>query len=166
MIISKILNEDPQNYLPIKDLDYKILINLYGYNLAYEQKTNEFIPHGLSRIQFEILAVINGFGPQTASQLAVHYKVTKANITGLISRLEGKGLVKRYDHEEDARSKIIKLTEKGHQLLDSVLPSVLKEMTKHFSVLSDDEKRSLITITRKVLKSYEDSKQESKNSPT
>lgn len=157
MIISKILNEDAKNPLPVSDLDYQIIANLYGYNLAYVQKTNRFTPQGFSRVQFEILAILNIAGPQTASQLATHYKVTKANITGLISRLEDKGLIERYDHEEDARSKIIKLSEQGVTLVNSVMPPALEEISKHFSVLNNNEKRSLITILRKVLNSFEES---------
>lgn len=54
------------------------------------------------------------------SDLREYVGISPAGITGLVDALEAEDLVERTDHPEDRRVQLIRLTEKGHCLANSI----------------------------------------------
>ena len=46
----------------------------------------------------------------------------RSNVTGLVDRLEARGLVKRGEHATDRRAHLVRLTPAGRKLIESILP--------------------------------------------
>jgi len=59
--------------------------------------------------------------------------ITKGTLTGVISRLEDKGLVQRLASETDGRSQIIRLTEAGNDLFERTFPEHLHFINQLFN---------------------------------
>ncbi|HIJ63207.1 MAG TPA: MarR family transcriptional regulator [Rhodospirillaceae bacterium] len=59
----------------------------------------------------------------TMGELSNRLMVTNGNVTGLIGRLVGEGLVDRTVDSEDRRIQRVKLSDKGRQLFDSMAPA-------------------------------------------
>lgn len=76
---------------------------------------------GLTGPQASILHAINQLGSMSSAKLSRKLHVTPGNITGIVDRLEKKGLVVRERKIEDRRVVLINLTAEGKQLAD-VLP--------------------------------------------
>lgn len=55
-------------------------------------------------------------GPSTHSQLAEAASLSKPTITGIVDRLEARGVVTRDRHAEDRRHVLVRLTEAGREL--------------------------------------------------
>ena len=83
-----------------------------------------FGPHGLTSPQYGLLFVLKNH-PQGISfrEIGDHLMVSKANISGLMERLEKKGLVTRKASRDDRRIWLAKITPKGEKLLKEVEPS-------------------------------------------
>jgi DNA-binding MarR family transcriptional regulator len=81
---------------------------------------------GLSNPQCLVLKTIDTNGPSSLAELSRHLKVSSANMTGLVDRLEKKGLVKRCRKEGDRRITIVELTNTGKPLSRSV-PDPIEE---------------------------------------
>ena len=64
--------------------------------------------------------------PLSSADLSRSLNVTPANITGIIDRLEERGLVKRTKNLGDRRITLIELTEKGREYAES-LPDLIEE---------------------------------------
>lgn len=79
------------------------------------------------------------------SEIGRRLVVSKANITGLIDRLETKRFVERAD-TSDRRVTLARLTPSGTQLIDSVLPHHNQSVQTMTSILSDTEKRTVIEL--------------------
>ena len=73
--------------------------------------------------------------------------ITKGTLTGVISRLEDKGLVQRLASETDGRSQIIRLTEAGNDLFERTFPEHLHFINQLFNNYSPED----ITILEAVL---------------
>ena len=73
--------------------------------------------------QFNVLNLL-GDQPDGLSQVELgHWLIThRSNVTGLVDRLEKRGLVKRTDAATDRRAYRVVLTETGRGLLDEILP--------------------------------------------
>jgi DNA-binding MarR family transcriptional regulator len=87
---------------------------------------------GLSMAQLNILYTLKRCGEMPMSRLAEMLNVSVSNATGLIDRIEERGLVERTRVPEDRRIVLIRVTAAGEQML------------RDLDVLSDDLVRSVL----------------------
>src|SRR5512142_2741615 len=74
---------------------------------------------GLSYPKYEVLRYLrNSRDPLSLSKLAECQQCARSNITQLVDRLEGEGLVRRVDDPSDRRSVLAELTPAGGSLAD------------------------------------------------
>jgi len=92
---------------------------------------------GLSMAQLNILYTLKRCGEMPMSRLAEMLNVSLSNATGLIDRIEERGLVERTRVPEDRRIVLIRVTAAGEQMLrdldilsDDLLRSVLGRLTR------------------------------------
>ena len=79
------------------------------------------------------------------SRLAETLSCDASNVTGLVDRLESRGLVRREPSSQDRRVKVLQLTPTGARLR----AQLLRQMTRRslpLSRLSLDQQRTLVTI--------------------
>lgn len=77
----------------------------------------------LSPSQFNVLNLLGGH-PDGLSQTALGRALImhRSNLTGLVDRLEHRGLVARHDTADDRRAWRVRLTPDGRRLLAEILP--------------------------------------------
>src|SRR4029079_1772924 len=104
----------------------------------------------LSPAQCHVLHLIEPGRPIPMGQLAGTLACDASNVTGLVARLESRGLVRRRPSAEDRRVKVLDLTPTGSQLRAQLLekmttpPATLRR-------LSDSEQRTLVRILTRLL---------------
>ena len=91
---------------------------------------------GLTVTQFDILATLGNQPPMTYKELGEKTLVLKGTMTGVIERLEAKGLVKKIPNPEDGRSTKIGLTKAGEKMFKKVFPAHLKHLEAAFGKLN------------------------------
>lgn len=89
-------------------------------------------------------------GPRPMGQLANEVFLSKATLTGIIDRLEKKGLVKRERSTEDRRKILIALTQQGKEMSESMPWPLQERFAASLSSLNDDD-IDLIDVTLKKL---------------
>jgi MarR family transcriptional regulator, 2-MHQ and catechol-resistance regulon repressor len=84
--------------------------------------------YGLSLAQMDVLAVLaDGVESSiTCSEIAEKTLITKGGITGILDRLEARGLVKRMPSRDDRRSIQVRLSAKGTELLRKLYPELAR----------------------------------------
>lgn len=102
---------------------------------------------GLNMGQFDVLAHIGASEGISQGELARSLLVTKGNVTQLISKLEGRGLVSR---RSEGRAKRLYLTESGRELYEEVVPSHEDFIDTRFGALSEEERVTLHELLRKL----------------
>jgi DNA-binding MarR family transcriptional regulator len=106
---------------------------------------------GLSGSGFSVLVVLSSTGGQLELRdLRERLRTSKANATEIVTTLAGRGLVVRTRLPHDRRAARVALTERGRELVDRLFPEHTERVARAFSVLDEDEKRSLETICRKL----------------
>jgi DNA-binding MarR family transcriptional regulator len=104
----------------------------------------------LSPAQCHVLHLIEPDRPIPMGQLAESLACDASNVTGLVHRLELRGLIRRHASTQDRRVKVLELTPEGVRLRSTVL----EKMTKPpdiLSRLSEDEQRALVRILKHLL---------------
>jgi DNA-binding MarR family transcriptional regulator len=99
---------------------------------------------GLTTTQFDVIATLGNQPPMTCKELGEKTLVTKGTLTGVLERLEAKGILERKLNPEDARSQMVGLTQAGQTLFEKVFPAHLNHLDKAFQKLSAKE---LVEIT-------------------
>lgn len=105
---------------------------------------------GLTHTQFDIIATLGNQPPITCKQLGEKTLVTKGTLTGVLERLEMKGILERKLNPEDARSQMIGLTQAGQELFEKVFPHHLAHLEKAFGILSADEMTEIQVSLKKL----------------
>ena len=99
----------------------------------------------LSPVQCHVLQLIEPGRPLPMGRLAETLSCDASNVTGLVDRLESRGLIQRRTSASDRRVKVLQLTREGSRLR----AHLLKRMTGRslpLSRLSVDQQRTLVTI--------------------
>jgi len=90
-------------------------------NLMLSTKAHE--PHPwlhleLTREQLRIMFLLSFKGRSSPGEVAASFGVPRANVTSIIDRLVGKGLISRQENPDDRRSCILSLTEAGKSQME------------------------------------------------
>lgn len=106
---------------------------------------------GLSNPQCLVLKAIDTNGPSSLAELSRYLNVSSANMTGLVDRLEKKGLVKRGSKEGDRRITIVVLTETGKPLSRSVPDPIEEKLIHGLDHVSTDELKKITDAIHEVV---------------
>lgn len=108
--------------------------------------------HGLQIADGDILFTLRRApGPHTPGTLAAALLVSTGTMTGRLDRLEQRTLIRRVPHPTDRRALEIELTPAGRRLVDQVIGEHLAREHEWLSAITDEERKQLARITRKLL---------------
>ncbi len=105
---------------------------------------------GLTAIQARAMLCIDQEAPCTMSEVAQELGCGPSNITGVIDKLEARGLVERRARPEDRRIKSVAMTRKGIALRKR-LAERLAQPAPWMRALSPDDQRQLVDILRRAV---------------
>ena len=105
---------------------------------------------GLGFAQAHALRMLDPDEPIAMSTLAERLFCDASNVTGLVDRLEARGLVERRSAENDRRVKALTLTPAGVALRDQVL-AVMSEPPEAIAALAAADQRALRDILARAV---------------
>lgn len=101
----------------------------------------------LTPSQRSALASLDREGPLRMSDLAAIERVTAPSMTGIVGRLEQRGLVDREINPDDARSTVVAITSAARDLLAAIRAKRTAFLAERLAILSDEE---ISTLSRAV----------------
>jgi DNA-binding MarR family transcriptional regulator len=104
----------------------------------------------LSLIHLHVLTVLEAEGPLPMSHLADTLDVSVASATGIVTRMEERGLVERRHDQEDRRVVIVAPTEAGVAVFKDMMAARREHLTDVLARLSDDDLESFLVGLRAV----------------
>jgi DNA-binding MarR family transcriptional regulator len=103
---------------------------------------------------FDVLAALRRTGPpyqSTPTELCAATLLTSGAMTNRLDRLEESGLVERRPDPDDRRGLIVRLTEKGTELVDKAAKVRFDQANEAVSSLSGEERSQLVALLRKLV---------------
>lgn len=98
---------------------------------------------GLTQSQFGVLETLFHLGSLTPGELSQKLLRSTGNMTLVLDNLEKQDYILREREKRDRRSIKVILTQKGKDLIESVLPEVINCIEEEFAIFSDDEQSEL-----------------------
>lgn len=98
------------------------LSNAQNSVLSYFRKI--LLPFGVTPSQYSVLSCLWEQDLQPPSQLAQKLNLDPSTMTGLITRMEGKKLIKRQFSQENLRTTVIHITEYGSSLEEGIIKAI------------------------------------------
>lgn len=141
---------------PAGHLEEARLQQVVGYQLAQAAiVTGELFmrcvgkPFELRPVEYTVLTLIAENPGGSLARLARALAVTAPNISVMVDRLEGRGLIARTQSEEDRRTQVLHTTRKGADVIRKATESILAG-EKEALPLSAGEHAMLLELLHKV----------------
>jgi MarR family 2-MHQ and catechol resistance regulon transcriptional repressor len=137
---------------PVDPLAHRALESLIRAEAQVRRRLSADLEReGLSATGFSVLVVLTTAGGELELRaLRTRLRTSKANATEVVTTLEGRGMVIRRRLLSDRRAASVMLTPAGREVVDRLFPEHTQRVTAAFSVLDEEEKRSLAEICRKL----------------
>lgn len=98
----------------------------------------------VSQPQVSCILALSEYGPMPISRLAKYILVKPSTVTGIIDRLEQKGLVTRTRNMSDRRVVTITLTDAGRHLASEAPPPIPKEIVDGLRKLTPHQVKNIV----------------------
>ena len=122
--------------------------------VARERQAPLYARHGLQQGEFDALATLRRSGaPEglTPTALFEAAMMSSGGMTARIDRLEKAGLVERRPHPTDRRATLVRLTDKGFDLIETIMPQHEDAARDVLSPLSIDEQKTLNALLARLI---------------
>jgi DNA-binding MarR family transcriptional regulator len=138
----------PGNEHVIKDIVESIRRLVRAEYLDSQKMSKQY---GLTGPQSLVLRLLIKKGALSSADLSRQMYVTPANITGIIDRLEKKGLVERIRQQSDRRVALITLTQSGQKLGKTIPDPIEKKIVNQLSDLEPENLQIFAMTMNQIL---------------
>lgn len=106
--------------------------------------------HGLTGPQLAVLQQCSRPGPTTPKSIANAVHLSQATITGILHRLEHRGLISRKPSDSDKRSVLIEVTTDGETVLQHSLSLLQDRFRRELAALEEWERLQILSTLQRV----------------
>lgn len=99
---------------------------------------------------FAVLEALLHKGPLPVNTIGKKVLITSGSITTAVDRLEGRGLVERFDEPNDRRVRLVRLTKEGAKLIKTAFAEHTHHLDTAVSSLTVKEQKTLIELLKKL----------------
>ena len=112
--------------------------------------------HGTTLARFDVMSVLDRYRDGLImSQVSAKLRISNGNVTGIIDRLVGDGLVYRDERDGDRRATIVKLTPEGQRRFAVMAQAHEAWIDNSLSSLSREDVNDLKRILAKIISANE-----------
>ncbi|MFH8750793.1 MarR family winged helix-turn-helix transcriptional regulator [Streptomyces rimosus] len=147
---------------PIRHTQMVAVANIYRAAAAVRQHFENSVLRGaeLTWTSFVVLWVVWIWGERETRHVAEEAGISKGTLTGVSRTLQSRGLLERDSHPSDGRLVLLRLTERGEQLMAEVFPAFNAEEVFVAERLTDEECGTLADLLRKIVMQTEENGEE------
>jgi len=118
-----------------------------------------------SLVHLNVMMILGADGAQTMSQLAEALDVSQASATGIVDRMEQRGLIARQGDPDDRRVTRVDLTDRGRQAIERLGAQRRDKLSRLLDDLTDDELQAFLIGSRAMRRARERHFGEEQESP-
>lgn len=116
----------------------------------YDAELHRLSGSDLTAPQAKVIFCLGETDGLTCSEITGRTLITKGTLTGVLDRLEAKGLVQRWGDSEDGRRIIVDLTRAGERLYRREYPRYVRAMKARIDALSARDRAQAERLLEKI----------------
>ena len=138
--------------VPSRTVSDSVMIALRKIIQAIDTNSKKLVKRvGLTGPQLVILQEITRMGEVTAGEIAQAVSLSQATVTGILERMEKRGLLARRRSETDKRRIMVRITRNGQQVLDEAPPLMQEAFVDRFSDLQEWEQTMILSALQRLV---------------
>lgn len=141
-----VANASSEAFIPLM----KELSSAYQAFSLYDAEGLRKSGSGLTPSQARVIFTIGGTEGMTCKDIGDITLITKGTLTGVIDRLEEKGLVERWSVEGDGRKTIVALTRRGERIYEREFPRHVEFLKEKFDKLGAGDRKKATELLQKI----------------
>ncbi|MDY6970732.1 MAG: MarR family transcriptional regulator [Thermodesulfobacteriota bacterium] len=106
---------------------------------------------GLTGPQLIVLQEISRLGEVSVGEIAKAISLGQATVTGILERLENRGLITKRRGENDKRRVLVQATSASKQLLDKAPPPMQEHFIQQLTNLQDWEQAMILSSLQRIV---------------
>ena len=139
-------NADSQDFIPL----VRELLSAYHTFALFDANGHRLSGSGLTVAQANVIFALGNTDGLTCKDIGDWTHITKGTLTGVIDRLEIKGLVERWAVEGDGRKTIIALTRRGERVFKKEFPRHVTYLKERFDLLGVRDRDQSVRLLQKI----------------
>lgn len=139
-------NASSQTFLPLM---HELAAAYQAFSL-YDAEGLRQSGSNLTPSQARVIFTVGGTDGMTCKDIGDATLITKGTLTGVVDRLEEKGLVERWTVEGDGRKTIVALTRRGERVFDKEFPAHIGFLKQKFDKLGANDRKQAIALLTKI----------------
>lgn len=104
--------------------------------------------YDLTPAQADVIMALGNESYLSCRQLAEQSLVTRGTLSGVLDRLESRGLLERNPSRQDRRKILVRLTGRGRALFDDMFPDRISGIAERFGRLDEDRQDNIVHALR------------------
>lgn len=117
------------------------------------------LPAGMSVSQFSVLNHLVRLGGEWApNRLARAFQVTKGAMTNTLQRLDGQGLIRIGPDPDDARAKLVEITDSGRRMQDHCVRATGAVMSDLIELVPPNDVRLALPVLERMRKALDENR--------
>ena len=125
------------------------------YQAVFRASSRHLEGLGLTSPQFDVLATLGDTDGMTCKELGIGTLITKGTLTGILDRLEKRGLITRTKGEQDSRQIFITLTPAGDAVFRRTFSAHVAYMGTYFARMASESQAQLKGLLGELADSFE-----------
>ena len=143
---------NPTTPLPPRPVSDSDMIALRKIIQAIDMNSKKLVKRvGLTGPQLVILQEIANLGEVTAGEIAKAASLSQATVTGILERMEKRGLLARQRSESDKRRIMVRITPSGREILQEAPPLMQEAFIERFASLQDWEQTMILSALQRLV---------------
>ena len=143
------LNQPPYSQAPEPFLrTARALVEAFAAVKAVDDRHVESL--GLTPAQFDVLATLGDTPGMTCKELGEGTLITKGTLTGVLDRLESKGLIQRSRGEADSRQVHVSLTPEGEAVFNATFQPHIDYVAQFWDRMPQARQEQLTELLREL----------------
>ena len=137
-----------------KSEPHDLLVALLLVQNFMERRSEAFFqPYGLTAAQFNILNLLAYHdGRMDQAALVELLLVGKSSISIVLNRMVRDDLVKREIHPKDRRQVLVRITDKGRELVEGLKRGIVRNLQELFKDLTQEDVEAWLRIYRTIIR--------------
>lgn len=133
------------------DIETEIIAAIRRIIRAVDLRSRQLLEQaGVTGPQLSVLQLAGHRAEASASEISNALHLSRSTITGILNRLESRGLIKRNRNQRDRRGNFIEVTPAGRDLLSSAPPLMQDQFRRRLADLHDWEQTAILAALQRL----------------